>query len=226
MCLYAGRSFNHFFQRCLWCLLHSGNRFKSKTHFQGKPMVLGAPFRAECNLSHVCNFRGQCIISAGVAPHYLDVILDSSHKFCFLRTAWSGGMAFVFADTSVSQKLSTSWDRLWEGGTAGTTAKLLCLFKGALFLHLVKKKKKYTNPFVWLKMDDIALRGPSKCHQPWRYTYLLFFTLFWGCWYVSKDLICTADLLLCEWWGQYMWGLKKKDVLVLSIFSVFIWTNP
>lgn len=142
MCLYAGRSFKHFFQSLLLmpvCIAAAAS--KAEHIFRGKQWFVGAPFCAEHNLSLVCNFQGQCIISAGVAPHYLHMTLGRGHKFCFLRTAWSGGMAFVFADTSVSQKLFTSWDRVWEGGTAGTTDKLLCLFKGALFLHLVKKKK-------------------------------------------------------------------------------------
>lgn len=136
----AGHSNTSF--KALWmpvCIAATASR--AKHIFRGKHWFCGAPFRAERNLSLVCNFRGQCIISAGVAPHYLNVTLGSGHTFCFLRTARSGGMALVFADTSVSQKLSTSWHRIWEGGTAGTTDKLLCLFKGALFLHLVKKKK-------------------------------------------------------------------------------------
>lgn len=49
--------------------LHSGNSCKGKTHFLGENNgSVEASFCAEHNLSHFCNFRGQCIISAGVAP--------------------------------------------------------------------------------------------------------------------------------------------------------------
>lgn len=88
-CLYASMSFKHLVQRHFDDCLLGSNSCKGKTHFQEKTMVRGN-LRAEHNFFHFFNFRGQCIIPAGVAPHYLSMILSGGHEFCFPRTAWAG----------------------------------------------------------------------------------------------------------------------------------------
>lgn len=85
MC-HSNIQFKGTFEACL----HSGNSFKGKIQIGGNNGSGGSSFLCCTSFIHFHNFRGQCMILARVTPHYLIRILSNGHKFCFLRTAWSG----------------------------------------------------------------------------------------------------------------------------------------